>query len=101
MTGGGCRGGMPGLGPCMIPGPGRVITGPTGDPSWLPVPGSVGGPLSPLESLLDSSGGFALPANFVGSNSVGMKGAPTGGIEGGDSIIGPGKAGGLPMGVAC
>lgn len=40
-------------------------------------------------------------ANFVGSNSVGMKGTPPGGMDVGDSMIGPGKAGGLLMGVAC
>lgn len=39
-------------------------------------------------------------ANFVGSNSVGMNGAPTGGPVG-DSMMGPGKAGGLVMGAAC
>lgn len=58
MPGGGCRGGIPGLGPCMTPGPGRVITG---DPSWLSVHRSEGVPLSPFESLVDSSGGFILP----------------------------------------
>lgn len=61
MPGGGCRGGIPGLGPCMTPGPGRFITGGAGDPSWLLVPASDGVPLSPLESL-ESSKGVTLPA---------------------------------------
>lgn len=62
MPGGGCRGGIPGLGPCMTPGPGMVITGAPGDPRWLSLPRSEGVPLSPLESLGDSSGCFTLPA---------------------------------------
>lgn len=103
MPGGGCRGGILSLGPGMTPGPGSVITGAAGDLSWLSVPRSEGGPLSPLESLVDSSGVFILPAgaNFVQSNSVGMKGAPPGGMDVGDSMIGPVKAGGLLMGAAC
>lgn len=40
-------------------------------------------------------------ANFVGPNSVGRKGAPPGGMDVGDSMMGPGKAGGLLMGTAC
>ncbi len=59
MPGGGCRGGIPGLGLCMTPGTGRVITG---DPSWLSVHTSEGVPLSPFESMVESSGGFILPA---------------------------------------
>lgn len=96
-------GGIPGLEPCMTPGPGMVITGAVGDPRWFSVPRSEDVPVSPLESLVDSSGGFTLPAvtNFMGSNSVGMKGAPPGGKDVGDSRMGPGKAGGLPMGAAC
>lgn len=103
MPGGGCRGGIPSLGPCMTPGPGMVITGAPGDPRWLSLPGSEGVPWSPLESLGDSSGCFTLPAgaNFVGPNSVGRKGAPPGGMDVGDSMMGPGKAGGLLMGTAC
>lgn len=30
-----------------------------------------------------------------------MKGAPPGGMDVGDSMMGPGKASGLPMGTAC
>lgn len=59
MPGGGCRGGIPGLGPCMTPVPGMVITGATGDPSGS-VPASEGVPMSPLGSLVDSS--FTFPA---------------------------------------
>lgn len=86
----------------MTPGPGKVITGAVGDPSLMSAPRSEGSPLSPLESMVDSSGGFPFPAgaNFVGSNSAGMNGAPTGGPVG-DSMMGPGKAGGLVMGAAC
>lgn len=87
----------------MTGGPGRVITGAVGDPSWLSVPVSKDVPFSPVESLADSSGGFILTvgAKFVGFNSVGMKGAPPGGMDVGDSMMGPGKAGGLPIGAAC
>lgn len=42
-----------------------------------------------------------LCAIFVGFNSVGMKGAPPGGMDVGDSMMGPGKAGGLPIGATC
>lgn len=62
MPGGGCRGGIPGLGPCMTPGPDSVIIGAVGDPSRLSVLTSKGVSLSVLESLADSSGGFTLPA---------------------------------------
>jgi len=55
-------GGIPSLGPCMTPVPGRAIPGAVGDPSWLSVPISEGVPVSPLESLVESSGGFTLPA---------------------------------------
>lgn len=61
MPGGGCRGGIPGLGPCMTAGPGRVITGAPGEPSWLSLPVSEGVPFSLLESMLESSGRFTLP----------------------------------------
>lgn len=100
MPGGACKGGIPGLGPCIIAGFGRVITGATGDPSWEALPPSEEGPWSPVESSVDSSGGFTLPAaaNFTGSNSVGMKGTPPGGRDVGDSMMGAGKAGGLPSG---
>lgn len=86
----------------MTPGPGRVITGAVGDPSWLSVDTSESVPMSALESLVDS-GGFTLPAGarFARSNSVGMKAAPPGGMDVGDSMMGPGKASGLPMGAAC
>lgn len=46
----------------MTGGPGRVITGAVGDPSGLSVPVSEDLPLSPLESMVDSSGGFTPPA---------------------------------------
>ncbi len=59
MPGGGCRGGIPGLGPCMTTGPGRVITGAAGG---LSVHASESVPLSALGSLMDSSEGFRLPA---------------------------------------
>lgn len=87
----------------MTGGPGRVITGAVGDPSGLSVPVSEDLPLSPLESMVDSSGGFTPPvgADCVGFNSVGMKGAPPGVMDVGDSMMGPGKAGGLPIGAAC
>lgn len=87
----------------MTGGPSRVITGAVGDPNWLSVPISEDVPLSPLESLVESSGSFPLPvgAIFVGFNSVGMKGAPPGGMDVGDSMMGPGKAGGLPIGATC
>lgn len=63
MPGGGCSGGIPGLGPCMTPRPGRVITGAVGDPSWLSVhAGCEGVLLHALESSVESSGGFSLPA---------------------------------------
>lgn len=63
MPGGGCSGGIPGLGPCMTPGPGRVITPATGEPSRLSVhTGSEGMFLSALESSVESSGRFSLPA---------------------------------------
>lgn len=61
MPGGGCSGGIPGLGPCMTPGPGRVITPATGEPSWSVHIGSEGS-LSALESSVESSGRFSLPA---------------------------------------
>lgn len=51
---------MPGLGPCMTPGP-DSIPGAAGDPSWLSVHASEGVPLSAAETLV-SSGGFKLPA---------------------------------------
>lgn len=99
MPRGGCRGGIPGLGPCKT-WPGRVITGAVGEPSWLSLPASES--VSLLESLM-SSGGLTPPAgaNFEGSNSGGMNGPPAGGMAVGDSIMGPGKAGGLLMGAAC
>lgn len=88
---GGCRRGIPSLGPCMIAEPGRAIDDAGGDPSWLSLPASDAVPLSPLESLLDSSRGFILPAgaNFIGPNSVGMKVGPPGGMVVGDSMMGP------------
>lgn len=60
IPGGCCRGGMPGLGPCMTPGPGS-IPGAVGDPSWLSVHASEGVPLSAAESFV-SSRGCKLPA---------------------------------------
>lgn len=86
----------------MIAGLGRVITGDARGPSGLAVMESTR-PLSPLGSSVDISGDFTLlaAANFVGSNSVWMKAAPAGGMDVGDSIIGPGKAGGLPMSSVC
>lgn len=50
-----------------------------------------------LPSILNVSPG----ANVVRSNSVWMNGAPVGGMDVGDSMMGPGKASGLPMGAAC
>lgn len=96
-------GGIPSLGPCMTPVPGRAIPGAVGDPSWLSVPISEGVPVSPLESLVESSGGFTLPAgaNFKRSNSVEKKEDPPGAMDVGDSRMGRGRAGGLPMGAAC
>lgn len=61
MPGGGCRGGMPGLCPCMIAGLGRVITGDVGCPSWLAVMTSTEAPFFPLGSSVDISGDFILP----------------------------------------
>lgn len=102
MQGGGCRGGIPGLGPCMIAGLGRVITGDVGCPSWLAVMTSREAHFFPLGSSVDISGDFILPAaNFIGSNSVGMKATPAGGMDVGDSIIGLGKTGELPMSSVC
>lgn len=62
MLGGGCRGGMPSLEPCMTPVPGRVITGAVGEPSWWSAHISKGMPVSPIESWMESSGCFTLPA---------------------------------------
>lgn len=63
MLGGGCRGGIPGLGLCTTPRPGRVIAGATGDPRWLSVhAGCEGVLLSALDSSVESSRGFSLPA---------------------------------------
>lgn len=109
MPGGCCIGGIPGLGPCMTAGPGIPITCPPGDPICLSVAASEDVPLSAFLSLLDSSVGFSAPVaggenpagSFVGSKPVGMKGGPAVGMDGGDSMMGPGKAGGLPMGAAC
>lgn len=93
---------MPGLGTCMTGGVGRVIMGAPGDPSLWSVPGSEAALLS-SRSTLESSGGFtpAVEANFMGSNSLGMNAAPPGVMGVGDSMMGPGKAGGLPMGADC
>lgn len=102
MPGGCCRGGLPDPGPCMTAGPGMVIPGATGEPRWLSLPASEGVPLSLLDSLVESSGGFTFPGGkFVGSNSAGMNGPPPRGMAVGDSMMGPGKAGGLPIGVTC
>lgn len=62
MPGGGCRGGMPGLGPCMSAGPGKVIAGNVGEPGWLLPLTSKSVPLSPLESPVHSSGRCTVPA---------------------------------------
>lgn len=62
IPGWGCKGGIGGLGPCIIDGPGKVITGAAGDPNCLSLHTSEGVTLSLLESLVDSSGGFTLPA---------------------------------------
>lgn len=93
---------MPGLGTCMTGGLGRVIIGAVGDPSLWSLPVSEDAFLS-SRSMLESSGGFppAVGANFEGSNSLGMNGAPPGVMGVGDSMMGPGKAGGLPMGADC
>lgn len=40
-------------------------------------------------------------ARFAGFNSAGMKGAAPPSRDVGDSMMGPGKPGGLPMGAAC
>lgn len=62
MLGGCCSGGMPGLGPCIAPEPGRAITGAPGEPSWLSVlAGCEGMHWSGIESSLELSGGFSLP----------------------------------------
>ncbi len=58
---------------------------------------------SPLQMIKKKATVFSsinvLPgANFVGTNSGGMKGAC---MDVGDIMIGPGKAGGLLMGAAC
>lgn len=102
--GGCCRGGIPGLRPCRAPGPDSDITGGVGDPSWLlPDARSEGMLTSALGSVVDSSGDFTAPAGviFVWLNSVGMMGAPPGGMAVGDNMIGPGKASGLPMAATC
>lgn len=67
MPGGGCRGGIPGLGPCKT-WPGRAITGAVGEPSCLSLPASESASL--LESLM-SSGGLT-PAVTRGKDSFHM-----------------------------
>ena len=67
MPGGGCMGGIPGLGPGKPAGPGGLMTGAPGDPSWLSVPASEDAPLFPALSLDESS--FV----FTGSAAAGEK----------------------------
>lgn len=54
--------------------------------------------------MVDETSSFyinVLPVtSFVGSNSVGIKGAPPGGMAVGESMMELGKAGGLPIAAA-
>lgn len=57
-------------------------------------------PRSMIHTILFYINVFLPGAKLVRSNSVGMKGAPPAVMDVGDSMMGPGKAGGLPMGAA-